>query len=56
MQYLLLIHTSEKRRTTLSEAEQHAEIKEYGAFGKEFAKFIEVSDNRCGEDRAGSRR
>ena len=41
MQFLLLIYDTEKRWTNLSEAEQSAETKEYGAFGKEFAKAIQ---------------
>jgi hypothetical protein len=41
MQFLLLIYDQEKRWTKLSEAEQTADMKEYGAFGKEFAKSIQ---------------
>jgi hypothetical protein len=40
MQYLLLIYDQEKRWTELSEANQNSETKEYGDFGKEFAKAI----------------
>jgi hypothetical protein len=40
MQYLLLIYDQEKRWTTLDEAQQNSETKEYGAFGKEFASTI----------------
>jgi hypothetical protein len=40
MQYLLLIYDSEKRWTKLSKAEQDAETREFGAYGKEFASKI----------------
>jgi hypothetical protein len=41
MQFLLLIYDQEKRWTKLSEADQAADLKEYRAFGKEFAKSIQ---------------
>jgi hypothetical protein len=41
MQFLLLIYDQEKRWTNLGEAEQSADYKEYGAFGKEFEKAIQ---------------
>ena len=41
MQFLLLIYDEEKRWKKLSEAEQSEETREFGAFGKEFAKAIQ---------------
>ena len=40
MQYLLLIYDNEQRCAKLSEAEQEADLRAYGAFGEEFAKKI----------------
>src|ERR1700730_10985249 len=40
MQFLLLIYGDEKRWTNLGKAELDAEVREYGAFGKEFAGTI----------------
>jgi hypothetical protein len=40
MQYLLLIYDSEKRWNKLSQAEQDAESREFGAYGEEFAAKI----------------
>src|SRR5690242_13780868 len=40
MQYLLLIYDSEKRWTTLSQAQQDAESGEFFAYGKDFAPKI----------------
>jgi hypothetical protein len=41
MQYLLLIYDAESRWMNTSPAEQEAETREYGAFGKEFAGTIQ---------------
>ena len=40
MQYLLVIYDDEKRWAELGKAAQDAEIREYRAFGKEFANAI----------------
>jgi hypothetical protein len=40
MQYLLLIYESESRWQGLSQAQQDAESREFGAYSKEFAKAI----------------
>ena len=37
MQYLLLIYDDEKRWASLGKTESEAEIREYGAFGKDFS-------------------
>jgi hypothetical protein len=41
MQYLLLIYEEEKRFANLSKPDLNAEVAEYQAFGKEFAKSIQ---------------
>lgn len=40
MQYLLLIYEKEARWATMNEATQISEVREYRAFGKEFADAI----------------